>query len=103
MTQYHEGNGLSEFGRELVLELNRLGGRQTSRALFWYQDTDLNPVMVDLAHTSDQTMKDAISISKAPVVWTHTGARAVWDHPRNVPDDILQLIGDGSNKHDGIL
>jgi membrane dipeptidase len=60
-------------------------------------------VMVDLSHTSDQTMRDAISISKAPVVWTHAGSRAVQDHPRNVPDDILNLIGDGPGKNPGIM
>jgi membrane dipeptidase len=79
------GEGLTEFGVELVRELNRLG------------------VMVDLAHTSDQTMRDAIALSKAPVVWTHAGARAVQDHPRNVPDEILRLIGDGPGKNPGIM
>jgi membrane dipeptidase len=79
------GEGLTEFGFELVKELNRLG------------------VMVDLAHTSDQAMRDAIQISKAPVVWTHAGARAVLDHPRNVPDEVLKLIGDGPGKNPGIM
>ncbi|CZR66450.1 related to Putative dipeptidase ARB_02715 [Phialocephala subalpina] len=79
------GPGLTEFGKELVGELNRLG------------------VMVDLSHTSDQTTRDAIALSKAPVVWTHAGARAVQDHPRNVPDDILKLIGDGERKNSGII
>lgn len=79
------GPGLTDFGKELVPELNRLG------------------VMVDLSHTSDQTMRDAIALSKAPVVWTHAGARAVQDHPRNVPDDILRLIGDGPGKNAGIV
>jgi membrane dipeptidase len=36
-------------------------------------------------------------------VWTHAGARAIWDHPRNVPDDILELIGDGPGKNGGIM
>lgn len=79
------GAGLTDFGKELVPELNRFG------------------VMVDLSHTSDQTMRDAIAISQAPVVWTHAGSRAVQDHPRNVPDDILQLIGDGPGKNPGIM
>jgi membrane dipeptidase len=85
MEKSNHGEGLTEFGVQLVRELNRLG------------------VMVDLAHTSDQTMRDAIKTSKAPVVWTHAGARAVQDHPRNVPDDILKLIGDGSGKNPGIM
>lgn len=85
MEPSNHGPGLTEFGKELVGELNRLG------------------VMVDLSHTSDQTMKDAISLSKAPVVWTHAGARAVQDHPRNVPDEILNLIGDGEGKNPGIM
>lgn len=81
----NHGPGLTDFGKALVPELNRLG------------------VMVDLSHTSDQTMKDAIALSKAPVVWTHAGARAVQDHPRNVPDDVLKLIGDGPGKNPGIM
>jgi membrane dipeptidase len=48
-------------------------------------------------------LKQALNISKAPVVWTHTGARALWDHPRNVPDDILRLIGDGPGKNPGVV
>jgi membrane dipeptidase len=81
----HEGNGLSDLGVELVKEANRVG------------------IMVDLSHTSDETMRQAIEVSEAPVVWTHAGARAVWDHPRNVPDDILALIGDGEGQKDGVV
>ncbi|WVQ80942.1 hypothetical protein IAT38_003049 [Cryptococcus sp. DSM 104549] len=81
----HPGNGLTVWGVELVHELNRLG------------------LMVDLSHTSDNTARDAIKASKAPVVWTHSGARSVNNHPRNVPDDILQLIGDGPGKNPGIV
>lgn len=73
----HEGGGLSGLGRELVGELNRLG------------------VLVDLSHASDETARQAIALSRAPVVWTHSVARALHEHPRNVPDDILRLIGDG--------
>jgi membrane dipeptidase len=85
MAASNHGPGLTGFGKELVHELNRLG------------------VMVDLSHTSDQTMKDAIALSKAPVVWTHAGARALQDHPRNVPDDVLELIGDGPGRNPGIM
>lgn len=74
------GNGLSALGRELVRELNRLG------------------VLVDLSHSSDETAREAIALSRAPVVWTHSVARALHEHPRNVPDDILALIGDGDEK-----
>ena len=81
----HEGNGLSELGKELVKELNRVG------------------ILVDLSHTTDATMRQAIALSEAPVVWTHAGARALKDHPRNVPDDILRLIGDGPDKKDGVI
>lgn len=69
------GNGLSALGRALVAELNRLG------------------VLVDLSHASDETAREAIELSKAPVVWTHSVARALHEHPRNVPDDLLQMIG----------
>jgi membrane dipeptidase len=85
MKAVHDENGLSSLGKELIRELNRVG------------------IMVDLSHTSDRTMKQAISLSKAPVVLTHAGSRAVWDHPRNVPDDILRLIGDGAGKNPGVI
>jgi membrane dipeptidase len=48
-------------------------------------------------------MKQAIALSEAPVVWTHAGARALCDHPRNVPDDVLQLIGDGPGQKDAVI
>jgi len=81
----HEGNGLSELGRELISELNRLG------------------VMVDLSHSNDETTRQAIELSVAPVVWTHSVARALHDHPRNVPDDVLKLIGDGEGRNPGVI
>jgi membrane dipeptidase len=85
MTAVHEGDGLTSLGEELIREINRVG------------------IMVDLSHTSDSTMKQVLNVSKTPVLWTHAGARAVWDHPRNVPDDILRLIGDGPGKKPGVV
>lgn len=81
----HEGNGLSGLGRELIAELNRLG------------------LLVDLSHSSDETARQAIALSKAPVVWTHSVSRALHDHPRNVPDDVLGLIGSGEGKNPGVV
>ncbi|GAA6008717.1 hypothetical protein JCM10207_001696 [Rhodosporidiobolus poonsookiae] len=81
----HPNNGLTEFGFKLIPELNRLG------------------MMVDLSHVSDQTMLDAISLSKAPVIFSHSGARAIHDHPRNVPDEVLRLIGSGADQNHGIV
>ncbi|KAG8961591.1 hypothetical protein FRC03_005185 [Tulasnella sp. 419] len=78
-------NGLSSFGRTLIKEMNRLG------------------VLVDLAHTSDATALQALQLSEAPVIWSHSSARAVWNVSRNVPDDILQMIGLSENKKDALV
>src|SRR5215208_5122659 len=67
-------NGLSDFGKEVVREMNRLG------------------MLVDVSHVSDETMSDALDVSKAPIIASHSSARAISDVPRNIPDDLLRRI-----------
>jgi membrane dipeptidase len=69
-----EHGGLTEFGREVVREMNRIG------------------MIVDLSHVAPSTMSDVLDVATAPIIYSHSSARAILDHPRNVPDSILRRL-----------
>ena len=75
-----EHGGLSPFGREVVQEMNRLG------------------ILVDLSHAAESSFYDALELSKVPIVCSHSSARALCDHPRNLTDDQMRALA----KHDGV-
>jgi membrane dipeptidase len=74
-------DGLTEFGKDVVREMNRLG------------------MLVDVSHVSDETMSDALDVSKAPIIASHSSARALSNVPRNIPDDLLRRIA----KNGGVI
>ncbi|MDE0879258.1 MAG: dipeptidase [Sphingomonas bacterium] len=73
-TDEPRAGGLSAFGKQVVREMNRIG------------------MIVDISHVADTTMRDALAVSTAPVIASHSGARAITDAPRNIPDDLLTAI-----------
>ena len=75
--------GLTEFGRKVVEEMNRYG------------------IIVDLSHTSPGTFWDVYKYSKAPFICSHSGAKAVWDHNRNITDDQLRALAEKNGEEQG--
>ena len=80
-TDTPQWHGLSPRGREFVAEANRLG------------------ILIDLSHASDEVLRQAVALSKVPVVLSHSGMRAVYNHPRNVSDEDAKLVAD----HGGVV
>jgi membrane dipeptidase len=69
-----KNNGLSDFGKEVVREMNRLG------------------MLIDISHVSVKVMNDVLDVSKAPIIASHSSARGISDHTRNVPDEVLKRV-----------
>ena len=80
-TDTPEWHGLSPKGREFIAEANRLG------------------ILIDLSHASDEVLRQAVALSRTPVILSHSGMRAVFDHPRNVSDEDAKLVAD----HGGVV
>jgi membrane dipeptidase len=80
-TKVEHHNGLTDFGKQVVLEMNRLG------------------MMVDISHVADKTFYDAVATSKAPVIASHSSARALTNAPRNMTDDMLRAV----TKNNGVV
>jgi membrane dipeptidase len=83
-------NGLTDFGRDVVREMNRIG------------------MMIDISHVADKTFYDVIAASRAPVIASHSSSRAIADHPRNMSDDMLKALAKNGgvvmvNFYDGFL
>ncbi len=74
-------NGLTDFGKQVVLEMNRLG------------------ILVDISHVSDKTFEDALAVSKAPLLASHSSCRAICQAPRNMTDDMMRSLA----KHGGVI
>ena len=86
----HHHNGLTDFGRDVVREMNRIG------------------MMVDISHVADKTFYDVIATTRAPVIASHSSARAIANHPRNMSDDMLKAVARNGgvvmvNFYDGFL
>lgn len=75
-TDTTEHHGLSQFGKQVIAEMNRIG------------------MMIDISHVSDETFYDVIALSKAPIIASHSCARALCDHPRNLSDDMLKRLAE---------